>query len=390
MLRNEILTKATELHEAGNLDEAESLYRQLLDMSPNDSDALHFLGVIAHQKDSPATAVDYMYKAIIVNGINASYHADLGSALFDWGKTSEAISSFNKAIELEPNQPKTLFMMGQAYRAIEKPSLAVSAFEKAIELSPSFFEAHYCMANALKEDERPEEAINTFKKTLDLIGNKSEEVKNSNNNNNNIDHADMSTESLIFNEIGECLNVSNKHEEALEFFKKSYELNSNYATPLYNKGNTLVKLKKYDEAIEAYKQSLEIDENFADAHCNIGNVHAINGDYKAALEEYKAALDISPQNAPTLNSLALFVRETITDVEEALGLLLSALTYSPEIEKLHENFVDTIKVLREKGEIDKAEKIAKNWLKHFPSNPIDEETIKEITNDFMPDWIIKN
>ena len=38
-----------EHHQAGQLREAEQIYRQVLDIDPNNPEALHLLGVIAHQ-----------------------------------------------------------------------------------------------------------------------------------------------------------------------------------------------------------------------------------------------------------------------------------------------------------------------------------------------------
>jgi tetratricopeptide (TPR) repeat protein len=379
MLKDEILTKATKLHEEGKLEEAEALYRQLLEVAPNDGDALHLLGIIAHQKGSPATAVDYMYKAVIVDGLNPSYHADLGTALFEWGKISEAISSYEKSLELNPDQPNTYFMMAQAYRGLEAPMKAVSAFKKAIELKPNFFEAYYCMANALKEDEQFKDAIKAFGEAQNLAKNhpvKKDDTKNSN-----------SIDALIFNEIGECFDELDEVEAALKNYTQATKVDNNLALAYYNQGNVLIKKEMYDDAIAAYKKSLDIDPNLAASYCNIGNIHAFQKNFGKAIESYKTALEIDPKNSATLNNLALFVRETIPNDEEALGLLFAALTYNPDIEKIHENIVDSIKSLRIKGEMEKAEKIAKNWLKHFPNNPIDKETIKEITNDFMPKWI---
>jgi hypothetical protein len=44
------LKQAVELHQRGNLDEAEILYQSILKMMPKQFDALHLLGVIATQR----------------------------------------------------------------------------------------------------------------------------------------------------------------------------------------------------------------------------------------------------------------------------------------------------------------------------------------------------
>jgi Flp pilus assembly protein TadD len=44
------LERGRDLHQAGRLNEAEGLYRQILAVDPNHADGLHLLGVMAHQR----------------------------------------------------------------------------------------------------------------------------------------------------------------------------------------------------------------------------------------------------------------------------------------------------------------------------------------------------
>ena len=53
------LQLAVSRHQAGNLADAEKLYRQVLAAEPNNSDAIHLLGVLAHQDRSGAIKVAF-------------------------------------------------------------------------------------------------------------------------------------------------------------------------------------------------------------------------------------------------------------------------------------------------------------------------------------------
>ena len=44
------LELAVEHHRAGRLDQAEALYRKVIAIQPNEADALHLLGMLAHQQ----------------------------------------------------------------------------------------------------------------------------------------------------------------------------------------------------------------------------------------------------------------------------------------------------------------------------------------------------
>jgi len=57
-----------ECHKAGDLAAAEGRYRAVLRIEPGHGDALHLLGVTAHQRSENATAVDYIRRAISLNG----------------------------------------------------------------------------------------------------------------------------------------------------------------------------------------------------------------------------------------------------------------------------------------------------------------------------------
>ena len=64
----EALAIAIQHHQAGRLQAAEQIYRQILAVEPNHADAWHLLGVIAHQVGKHQIAVEYIGRAIGVKG----------------------------------------------------------------------------------------------------------------------------------------------------------------------------------------------------------------------------------------------------------------------------------------------------------------------------------
>ena len=75
---SEALTIALQYHQAGRPQAAEQICRQILAAEPNYPDAWHLLGVIAHQVNQHATAVEYIQRAIALKGDEAAYHSNLG------------------------------------------------------------------------------------------------------------------------------------------------------------------------------------------------------------------------------------------------------------------------------------------------------------------------
>ncbi len=60
------LRHATASHQAGRLDEAERLYREVLRADPDQADALQLLGVLTAQRGNPLEAAQLIDRAIFL------------------------------------------------------------------------------------------------------------------------------------------------------------------------------------------------------------------------------------------------------------------------------------------------------------------------------------
>src|SRR2546421_4230915 len=96
------LTMALELHRAGRLGEAEDAYQKILERLPLSHDALHGCGLIAQDSGKHERAVELISQAIAIRPEVAGYHANLGLALKELGKLSEAEAALRKALEIDP------------------------------------------------------------------------------------------------------------------------------------------------------------------------------------------------------------------------------------------------------------------------------------------------
>ena len=95
------LQAALQHHQAGRLREAEAIYRQILQSEPDHPDALHLLGVIAHQVGQDKVAVDLIGKAIEANPAAAEFYNTLGSVLQAQGRLEEAVTRYQQAVTLQ-------------------------------------------------------------------------------------------------------------------------------------------------------------------------------------------------------------------------------------------------------------------------------------------------
>ena len=196
----DLVSKTVALHQRGRLDEAEALYREALERSPNDADLLHFHGVLLHQRGRSTEAIDSIRRALEIDpnyvdahnnlgnvfkelgrlrdatreyrkvlaldDSNAGAHNNLGTSLRCLDHFEEAITEYKRALELEPGNAEIWVNFGNALRANDQTQEALTAFRKAIEIKPMHAEAHLSLGRALHRNGRTEEAAVVYRKWL--------------------------------------------------------------------------------------------------------------------------------------------------------------------------------------------------------------------------------
>ena len=94
--------------------------------------------------------------------------------------------------------------------------------------------------------------------------------------------------------IGYLFSKQGKHEEAIDAYSRSIDLNSTRAIPYNNRGAVRNELGQYEAAITDFDQVLRIDPNLAGAYSNRGNARAGMGQSKKAISDYDEALLLDP------------------------------------------------------------------------------------------------
>src|SRR5262245_63700181 len=95
----EALPIAIRHHQGGRLEQAEQIYRQILSYEPNHADAIHLLGLVAHQTGKHEIALDYIRRAIGIRGNEAVYHDNLGMVHLAMRRVPEAEACFRRALD---------------------------------------------------------------------------------------------------------------------------------------------------------------------------------------------------------------------------------------------------------------------------------------------------
>ncbi|MSO89584.1 MAG: tetratricopeptide repeat protein [Rhodospirillaceae bacterium] len=136
-------------HRAGWLHEAQTLYRQVLDKEPAQPDALHLLGLIAHQIGQHGLAVQLIGQAIAVNAQAPDYHANLAEAQRALGRLDEAEAVLRRAIAADPGSAMALNNLGNTLKDQGRIDEAIAVYRRALAIDPGFVDAQYNLSLAL-------------------------------------------------------------------------------------------------------------------------------------------------------------------------------------------------------------------------------------------------
>ncbi|MFS8891479.1 tetratricopeptide repeat protein, partial [Synechococcus sp. R55.2] len=85
-----LLQQAIDHHQQGHLDEAERLYRAILQVAPRHHYAHHLLGQLARQRGQPRSALSHLMTAVSANPTVGQYWLALVEALLECGEYGEA------------------------------------------------------------------------------------------------------------------------------------------------------------------------------------------------------------------------------------------------------------------------------------------------------------
>jgi tetratricopeptide (TPR) repeat protein len=110
-------------------------------------------------------------KALELNPNLASAYNNLGAIFVQKDQFDRAMTAYNKAIELDPKQAQFYNNRGGAYRELNHYDEAIADFNRALELNPNYANAYYNRAVAFYQKKAFDRAWDDVKKTQSLGGN---------------------------------------------------------------------------------------------------------------------------------------------------------------------------------------------------------------------------
>jgi tetratricopeptide (TPR) repeat protein len=363
------------LHRGGRLDEAATIYQQLLTGNPNHADALHLLGVLSQQRGQPRQAIQLIGRAIARKPGVACFHANLaeahralgqvdravsaaqtalklqpehaeaannlGLALLDQGNTEQAIHWFREALRLRPNEAMIHNNLGNALRLARQSSEALAHFRRAVELNPKLAQVHGNLGQLLLERDRRRQALAHCRTAVRLAPRMAEAHSNLGNVLRELGHPDEAGAcyrealrlnpnlALVYNNLGQLCQQEGNPQEAITWYEQGLEREPNSVRIHTNLASALEDQDRFAEAADRFRHALQLEPHYAEAHNGLGHVLHEQGLYQEAISHYQEVVRLHPQHAAVHCNLGT-ISEELGKQDEARAYFREAVRLDPD------------------------------------------------------------
>ena len=286
---------------AGQAEQAESICRQVLAVVPEQMDALHLLGVLAHAYGHLDMAIDHLRlacralnapahylsnlaemcrqkgfleeaeqagrRAVAANPDLAAAWNNLGIILQEAGKLEDSLLCLERVIALTPDAPQIHNNLGNTCKRLGHLERAEIHYAKALALDPAYAEAHSNFAALMI--------------TLGRFAQAAESARRAINFNPQLADAYLN--------LAAAEAARDRPSESLRWLETLLAFAPDHVGALGARAMALKRMDRLDEAEECARRAVAVAPHSADAHNILGQVLHVRDRFDETLAEYDLA-----------------------------------------------------------------------------------------------------
>lgn len=228
------------------------------------------------------------------------------------GRNDEALGLIERAIQAKPREPTFHTNLGQVLRSLNRPADAVAAQRRAIELDPRLAEAHSNLACALYDLKQFDEAEAAARRAIQL---------------NPQSHA-------AYLNLGNALRERDDFDGAMQAYQQSLRLGRPPEEPLVNIGDMLRSIGRYDESRAVLEEVLRNAPESILAHRTLALVLLLHGEFARGWAEAEWRLRAPKSSGsrfvqPMWDGRGLNGQTVLLHFEQGLGDTIHFARYAP-------------------------------------------------------------
>ena len=271
-----LLNQAVAHHQAGRIDEAAALYRQVVQQTPGQFDATHLLGVIALQRGDLAAAEKQIVQALTVKPRDAAALNNLGTTLLRARRLDEARVQFERATKAQPAFVDAQHNLGNVLRQLGRAAESVAPLKRAFAGNAKSAEIADLLGASLIDTGDGRGAVAVFEASLKT----------------------RPQDARAWLHLAIASQMTGGARRALEAADQSLARVPDDATALGVRGQAMAALGDTAGARAAFADGLRVAPRDAAAHHNFGVFLRELGELDAAIERLQAAIALDPSMAP--------------------------------------------------------------------------------------------
>ncbi len=322
---DQALALANQHLQAGRLQAAETLCRDILRARPESAPALHLLGVVAYQAGNLPVAIELLRRATAADETVALYHCNLGEMFRLAGQSEAALESGRRALALNPDMPQALNNLGIVYYEHDEFEEAAAHYRRAIALAPDYAEAYSNLGNALRALKQYDEALIAYQRARQLRPAYAEAINN----------------------MGTALRDMGHLSDAEATYRQALALKPDAPSVLNNLALALKDAERFDEASALLTRSLSLDPNNVKTLTYLALVRLEQKRIPDAEAAAQRALTLAGDDPEALNAMGL-VRFEQQNSDEALVFHRRAVALKPDLADAYNNIGN---ILKEDGQL---------------------------------------
>ncbi len=273
---------ALDHHQAGRLASAEAGYRRIIEDNPGHVEALHYLGVLLHQRGEHRGAAEYLDRALVLSPHYAACWSNRGLVAAALADSAFAVTCQRRALAIDPSFANAHNNLGVALQKLGRDDEAIDAYQQAIAHQPGFIDARTNLGASLAKLKRHEEALAVHREALAL---------------------DPANSGAHFG-VGNALRELGRLDDAIGSLQRAVELAPAHFESRVNLGTTLGLRGRFTEAEAQYRHALTLRDD-PQIHVCVGAALGAQGRFDEEAPHYRHALTLDPDHADAQHNLAL-------------------------------------------------------------------------------------
>ena len=244
------LQSALVLQEDGKTEEAEALYRRIINNAPETVLAYGYLGRLLANSGRMDEGLTVLEQGMMYDDKNPDALSTMVQIYITQGKGEEAVKTAKKLVSYLPKQPDSHTVLGNAYFYSGKPSEAIQAFKKALKINPKYINSYMSIADIYAREGKYILSQKTYKEALKL---------------------DPNNVSAIAG-MGMSLQAGGRVDDAVRYFERANRLAPHDVSVMILLANGYRDQGENEKAISYYESALNADPENKIAKENLARI----------------------------------------------------------------------------------------------------------------------